>query len=607
MALVFIVTATTLGLSLAAFFAYERVAGRLQDLRIRSGELRADIFRLRYLSDEMLTLAPFGGAFDKWKAAEQATGEAVGAFVGDPLALRTMASKEDRGRVDGVKAVWALVADQAGPVAEIGARLAESGLSGRILGSELSSADAYLLSDKVPKMVLTLDTFLEGALDRLSASVDAKVASIEASLSIVSLALTLGCALATAFLLLGFSRAFGGALRLFELAIASWAAKDFSARVESGGDDELSDLARGINGTIGDFSALILRVAALAEGATLVREEVLSASSETAASMDQIGASIGSIRARVDEMALRLGSASEASAAIGRGVGALDERLSALGEALGRSSRLAGGMREAAGRADGIARGQSEGASRLEALTAEELERLGETAAAMEATARDVESVIEVVGIINAVAEQTNILAMNAAIEAAHAGEAGRGFAVVAEEIRKLAESTNDNAGLIGRTIGGMAERIREVAGASARADSDFRGIESLTREARASMSTLLGAVGELSEAAAGVAADLERAAGESREIKSRSGEILGNSASAAESAEAVSGLGSEIKGGIAEIESGSRDTGAAMQHLRDLSWRMAESIKEVHDSVSGYRTSAAARDSRASIAEPAP
>ena len=250
-------------------------------------------------------------------------------------------------------------------------------------------------------------------------------------------------------------------------------------------------------------------------------------------------------------------------------------------------------MKAAASRADAIARRQGEESAKLELLAAAELDRLGQTNAAIAGTVEDVEKVKDVVEIINAVAEQTNILAMNAAIEAAHAGDAGRGFAVVAEEIRKLAESTNENAILIGDTIGDMARRIGEVSGSSAKTDIDFKGIEALTREARASMEELQGIVRELSASASGAANDLEIAAGNSREVKARSGEILASSRDASEAAEKVTGLGAEIKGGMGEIESGSRDTGASMQHLRDLSWKIAESVKELHESVAGYKTAA--------------
>jgi len=101
-------------------------------------------------------------------------------------------------------------------------------------------------------------------------------------------------------------------------------------------------------------------------------------------------------------------------------------------------------------------------------------ERIALTISAFKRVTEHLDSVKQMISIISGIASRTNLLAMNAAIEAAHAGDAGRGFAVVADEVRKLAESSAVNARQVGDTIQDLMSAINESGDAISASGESF-------------------------------------------------------------------------------------------------------------------------------------
>lgn len=113
----------------------------------------------------------------------------------------------------------------------------------------------------------------------------------------------------------------------------------------------------------------------------------------------------------------------------------------------------------------------------LVSITDEGSDRIQESSEVMNAVQSQVTDALSLISVIDGIASQTNLLSMNAAIEAAHAGDSGKGFAVVADEIRKLAESTAENARNISITLNKLVANIESAGELSRGSEKAFSNI----------------------------------------------------------------------------------------------------------------------------------
>jgi methyl-accepting chemotaxis protein len=186
--------------------------------------------------------------------------------------------------------------------------------------------------------------------------------------------------------------------------------------------------------------------------------------------------------------------------------------------------------------------------------------------------ARDSEGLLEINSVMENISSQTNLLSMNAAIEAAHAGEAGKGFAVVADEIRKLAESAAEQS----KTTGGVLKNIKESIGSIAQATEGIlkhfelieqevktvseqeAGIRAAMEEQETGGKSILEAVSRLNEVTGEVCRASEDMAAECREVLRQS--------------DSLEGLTRKIDDEINEISIGSDQINNTVIHINEIS-----------------------------------
>jgi len=376
---------------------------------------------------------------------------------------------------------------------------------------------------------------------------------------------------------------------LLAAALSGLSSGDLTKRLPEIGRDETAMASRSFNTSIGEFRAMISAIKEKSDELSGIGSSLANNMAQTAAAMNQITANIQGIKGRVISQSA---SVTETNATMEQVTANISKLSGQVERQTGAVSQSSSALEQMIANIQSVASTLSRNAENVRALQdSSEAGRTSvrEVAADIQEIARESEGLLEINAVMENIASQTNLLSMNAAIEAAHAGDAGRGFAVVADEIRKLAESSSEQSKTIVAVLKKIKSSIdkisRSIDSALGKFESIDRGVqtvaeqEELIRNAMEEQSRgskqVLAAAGEVGEA--------------TRHVQAGSAEMLEGSREVILESKNLERVTQEITGGVNEMASGAEQVNKAVNAVSDLAGRTQENIAALAQAASRF------------------
>ena len=314
-----------------------------------------------------------------------------------------------------------------------------------------------------------------------------------------------------------------------------------------------------------------------------------SAMAETSSAIEAISENILSVKGTVLEQSAGVEEAQSIFGQIVKRIDTLDDSINRQAEALSSSSAAVEQMVANIKSVSDIMEQNSQTANTLEQASSEGQKRVALSVETSKRILDESSSLIEASKIIQTIASQTNLLAMNAAIEAAHAGESGRGFSVVADEIRKLAEESNMQGKKIATQLKAFESSIGEVAAHTEDVQKEFSSIQKLTQTVRDQGELVKRAMQEQTEGSTQVLAAMQEINNLSEDVRSGSSEMKTGGAEIIAEISKLAEITQDLSNAMNNITSSSEEIKLAASDITDRTVKNKINLDNLQEAIGRY------------------